>query len=296
MRRLAALGTEAERLTSLWARRILCEVLDRLGRYGDGDEVSGDTDSLLSELRRAELPETETQETLIVEKCWCCLMKSVCKHRDGQLGTAVELSRVLDAQIRRLLPDDAKYQRPLEMLRRILEWQLRSEYALGRHHQSRGDDDDEADARFGAAIENLTRYTRAIGSDASLSGKQVEAENQFVRYWSGNVLIGFARVRLDRGQLTTATLHLNVASTCLSGSSDFVNRAFVDFLKGCVLRQEDRRGEAEKYLILARSQFAAADNRHFSSNIRVGASVPYSCADQHWIAAHKSPNNQVTGH
>ena len=220
----------------------------------------GDIEALMGELRRAAPPNSESEECFTLEQCWCRLMYGIGKHRAGEKETAIEQSNALRAQAIGLLPDRAG--RSHEMTVRIMEFRCREAYASARHLQSIGRAE-EAQVKFNIALEALWERVREIESGPHADPEKDVTEALFARYWSGNVLIGLARVALETGQLSRARTNLNLATIFLASTNDRVNRAFAHLLKGSVLRQERAYDAGARLLKRSLLEFRECEHLRF---------------------------------
>jgi tetratricopeptide (TPR) repeat protein len=158
---------------------------------------------------------------------WATWAQSVNLHRDGKLGTAEDLTK-------ELLACATPETHGLLYLSRL-------NYAHGRHLQAQGSFV-QAEACFTVSLEhaaNLAEHSACSGDQDGLAD---------ARQQQAIVFIQAARLTLERGELQRAWRQLLTAQTLHAGIVDPLYKHYLKFLKGCVLRQQQKLDLAIEHL------------------------------------------------
>jgi tetratricopeptide (TPR) repeat protein len=235
---------EADQKTVLEVLRRFADIADRVGDYPKSRGLLADRMHWVQEQLRNPKFDTDADKERLAELIWCVIVFSVTEHRDNDIPMALQHVRAAVPLIELLTPRD-----------RYLNIRCRVEYALGRHLQSlaRPKWTPQAESHYTKSLEYCAEITRTSAKDA----------RSYATYRSAVALIGLARICVDRGELARGLRHLFVAKLLLTGSSDVVTMAFVEFLFGCIFRQQNRLSDAIGRLIAAIQTFKTAGHQRY---------------------------------
>ena len=258
----------------LRTRRLLAGLYDHQGDYANARLCLGDTRKISDDLERFR-PVTDEERDLFAEHVQILWMESVADHRDGDSKKALTTTERLRALMDRL---------PGEL---FLTVRARLEYAHGRHLQT-DLNVDEAEERFSKGLEYCEMACRTGGQSNSI---------EEAKFLTAILMIALARVSIDRGQLTRAWRQVLVARTMFSGlRNDPLYIAYLDFLRGSILRQWGKLADGIPYLEQAVRVFKESGHERYFHRAQIELAKAYyrqHALDKATGILEKSPSQDV---